>query len=86
MWLLTLLHKLGFPLKVSPSLVCDNLGATHLNFNLVHHSRIKHIQIDLYFVRDQVQKGNLKVSHIHTQDQLADLLTKPLSQERIESL
>jgi EAL domain-containing protein (putative c-di-GMP-specific phosphodiesterase class I) len=86
MWLLTLLHKLGFPLKVSPSLVCDNLGATHLNFNLVHHSRIKHIQIDLRFVRDQVQKGTLKVSHIHTQDQLADLLTKPLSQERIESL
>jgi hypothetical protein len=51
---LALLHELGFPLKVPPSLLCDNLGATHLSFNLVHHSRMKHIQIDLHFVRDQV--------------------------------
>jgi hypothetical protein len=41
--LLALLHELGFPLKVPPSLLCDNLGATHLSFNLVHHSRMKHI-------------------------------------------
>ncbi|RVW26825.1 Retrovirus-related Pol polyprotein from transposon RE1 [Vitis vinifera] len=81
MWLLALLQELGFSLKLPPSLLCDNLGATHLSFNPVQHSRMKHIQIDLHFVRDQVQKGALKVSYVHTQDQLADLLTKPLSQE-----
>ncbi|KAL6322763.1 hypothetical protein AAG906_018644 [Vitis piasezkii] len=69
-----------------PSLLCDNLGATHLSFNPVQHSRMKHIQIDLHFVRDQVQKGALKVSYVHTQDQLVDLLTKPLSRERTECL
>lgn len=47
---------------------------------------MKHIQIDLHFVRDQIQKGTLKVSHVHTQDQLGALLTKPLSRERTESL
>ncbi|KAL6328440.1 hypothetical protein AAG906_038315 [Vitis piasezkii] len=70
MWLLALLQEL----------------ATHLSFNPVQHSRMKHIQIDLHFVRDQVQKGALKVSYVHTQDQLADLLTKPLSRERTECL
>ena len=54
MWLLALLQELGFSLKLPPSLLCDNLGATHLSFNLVQHSRMKHIQIDLHFVRDQV--------------------------------
>jgi hypothetical protein len=82
MWLLSLLSELGFPLKAPPSLLYDNLNATHLSFNPVHHSRMKHIQIDLHFVRDLVQKGSLHVKHVHTQDQLADLLTKPLSRQR----
>jgi len=47
---------------------------------------MKHIQIDLHFACDQVQKGTLKASHVHTQDQLGALLTKPLSLERTESL
>ncbi|KAA8524267.1 hypothetical protein F0562_010690 [Nyssa sinensis] len=78
-WLLGLFHELGFPLKATPLLLCDNLGATHLSFNPVQHSRMKHIQIDLHFVRDLVQRGTLQVRHVHTQDQLVDLLTKPLS-------
>jgi len=47
---------------------------------------MKHIQIDLHFVRDLVQKGSLQVHHVHTQDQLADLLTKPLSRQHTELL
>ncbi len=47
---------------------------------------MKHIQIDLHFVRDIVQKGTLHVHHVNTQDQLADLLTKPLSRQRTELL
>jgi hypothetical protein len=44
---------------------------------------MKHIQIDLHFVRDLVQQGSLQVRHVYTQDQLADLLTKPLSKKRM---
>ncbi|RVX10738.1 Retrovirus-related Pol polyprotein from transposon RE2 [Vitis vinifera] len=85
-WLNSLLHELRFPLKVPPLLLCDNLGATHLSFNPVNHSRMKHIQIDLHFVRELVQNGTLHVRHVHTQDQLADLLTKPLSWQQTELL
>ena len=81
MWLLGLLHKLVFPLKATPLLLFDNLGAMHLSFNPVQHSRMKHIQIDLHFVRDLVQCGSLQVRLVHTQDQLANLLTKPLSRQ-----
>lgn len=81
MWLSTLFKELTFPIQESPLLLCDNFGATHLSFNLVNHSYIKHIQIDLHFVRDLVQQGSLQVLHVHTQDQLADLLTKLLSKK-----
>ena len=66
MWLSTLLKELAFPVTESPQLLCDNLGATHLSFNPVNHSRMKHFQIDLLFVRDLVHKGSLQVKHVHT--------------------
>ncbi|RVW75058.1 Retrovirus-related Pol polyprotein from transposon RE2 [Vitis vinifera] len=69
-WLNSLLHELGFPLKVPPLLLCDNLGATHLSFNPVNHSRMKHIQIDLHFVRELVQNGTLHVIHAQLVSQL----------------
>jgi hypothetical protein len=85
-WLFTLFKELQFPIKESPQLLCDNLGVMHLSFNPVSHWRMKHVQIDLHFVRDLVQKGSLQVRHVHTQDQLVDLLTKPLSRQRTELL
>jgi hypothetical protein len=83
-WIHSLLHELGFKINTTPSLLCDNLGATHLSHNPVHHSRMKHIQIDLHFVRDLVHRGAIHVQHVHTQNQLANLLTKPLSKQRTE--
>ena len=75
-----------FTLSQQSLLLCDNLGATHLSFNPVQHSRMKHIQIDIHFVRDLVEKKILTVRHVHTTDQLVDLLTKPLSRQRINYL
>ena len=40
---------------------------------------MKHVAIDYHFIRDQVQSGLLRVAHVSSADQLADLLTKPLS-------
>jgi hypothetical protein len=86
MWLSTIFKELGFSDTKCSELLCDNLNATYLSFNPVNHSCMKHIQIDLHFVRDLVQKGSLQVWHVHTQDQLADLLTKPLSKQRTKIL
>ncbi|KAF2313642.1 hypothetical protein GH714_012551 [Hevea brasiliensis] len=50
--------------------------------NFVLHSKMKHLEIDVHFVRDLVQREDLRVSHISSKDQLADLLTKPLSKQQ----
>lgn len=68
MWLPSLLHKMKFPLIHSPTLLDDNLSATQLSFNPLQHSRMKHIQIDLHFMRDLVEKKFLHVQHVHTND------------------
>ena len=47
---------------------------------------MKHIHIDLHFVRDMVQYGIINVHHVNTHDQLVDLLAKALSRQRTKIL
>ncbi|GLT82336.1 hypothetical protein SLE2022_007230 [Rubroshorea leprosula] len=85
-WVRNLLQELGVSGLGSLTLFCDNVGATYLSLNPVLHSRMKHIAIDLHFVRDLVDQKLLHVSHISSHDQLADGLTKSLSTARFSSL
>ncbi|KAK3020284.1 hypothetical protein RJ639_045833 [Escallonia herrerae] len=76
-WLTNLLRELRFPLKAIPRILCDNVGTTYICENPVFHSKMKHIAIDFHFVRDQVQRKEVEVKHLHSADQVADVLTKP---------
>lgn len=77
-WICSLLSELGVHVPSATTVFCDNVGATFLCANPVFHSRMKHIALDYHYVRGQVKKGSLRVSHVNTRDQLADALTKPL--------
>ncbi|KAL4565106.1 hypothetical protein LXL04_029190 [Taraxacum kok-saghyz] len=78
MWVQNLLQELGIANSHSPTLYCDNTGATYLCANPVYHSRMKHVALDYHFVHEKVADGSLRVLHISSIDQLADALTKPL--------
>ncbi|XP_025648306.1 uncharacterized mitochondrial protein AtMg00810-like [Arachis hypogaea] len=63
-----------------PTIYCDNQSAYLLAANPILHSRCKHLELDLHFLRDLVNQKSLFVAHIPSPDQVADCLTKPLSQ------
>jgi hypothetical protein len=44
--------------------------------NPVHHRRTKHIELDVHFVREKVALGELRVLHVPSSRQLADIFTK----------
>ena len=62
---------------------CDNTSAINLSKNLIQHSRTKHIDIRHHFLSDYVQNGDISLEFIDTNNQLADIFTKPLNEERL---
>lgn len=70
-WIQLFFGDIGFPLRPQPRILCDNTGAIHLSLHPVQHTRMKHISVDLHFVRDLVGKGFLAASYVNTLDQIS---------------
>ena len=79
------LRDYGINLEQIP-IMCDNISAINLSKNLIKHSRTKHIEIRLHFLRDHVQKGDITLEFISTEKQLADIFTKPLCKEQFSKI
>ena len=64
----------------------DNTSVKNLTKNPIQHSRTKHIEIRHHFIRDHMQKGNIEICFVNSDQQLADIFTKLLQEERFCSL
>ncbi|GKD86191.1 ribonuclease H-like domain-containing protein, partial [Tanacetum coccineum] len=77
-WLRNLLRELHTPLTSATLVFCDNVSAVYLSCNPIQHQRTKHIDIDIHFVRDLVAVGQVRVLHVPSCYQFADIFTKGL--------
>ncbi|GJZ62164.1 hypothetical protein Tco_0618301 [Tanacetum coccineum] len=62
-------------------IMCNNKGAIDLSKNHVQNSRTKHIKTRHHFHRVIVQKGNISIEKVPSEDNIADILTKLLKCE-----
>lgn len=60
----------------------DNMGALHFAANHVNSSRAKHVDVRFHFLREQVMRGEIILEYIHTDEQIADVLTKALTSDK----
>jgi hypothetical protein len=63
---------------------CDNQSCIRLSENPVFHDKSKHIEIKYHYIQDMVQKGAVKLQYVATDEQVAYVLTKPLSKVKFE--
>jgi hypothetical protein len=62
----------------------DNQGAINLARNPVHHQRSKHIDIKYHFIRSVIQAGIVSLKYVPTEENIADIFTKPTSKGKLE--
>nr|GEZ85294.1 NBS-containing resistance-like protein [Tanacetum cinerariifolium] len=78
-WIRNWLRELHNPLFTSTLVYCDNVSAVYMSTNPFQHQRTKHIEIDIHFVCDMVARGQVRVLHVPSRYQYADIFTKGLS-------
>ena len=77
-WLRKLFSKLFEHVLDTTVIFCDNQSGICLSENPVFHNRSKHIDIKYHFIHNMVQRGAIRFHHIGTDEQVTDILTKPL--------
>ena len=85
-WIQTLLGELNIKLAVAPIIWCDNQGAIALAYNPVYHAKTKHVELDIHFIREKVAAKKIVVQFFPSEDQTADILTKPLTFDQFHFL
>lgn len=74
-----LLQNFVVNVQLPITLQCDSQAAISIAKNQVLHEQMKHVELDLHFVRDPVAEGFITIPYVHTSLQVADLFTKPKS-------
>jgi hypothetical protein len=81
-------HKLlivMFNLEMEATMIlCDKQSCMNMVENLVFHDKSKHIEIRYHYICDMVQRGVIKLQYVGTDEQVVDVLTKPLSHVKFE--
>lgn len=85
-WLRRLLEELHLPQDEATEIFVDNKSAQALAKNPVYHDRSKHIDTRYHFIRECIAEKKVKLNLVKTQDQIADIFTKPLKFEDFRRL
>ena len=85
-WLRRLLKELHLPQVEATEICVDNKSAQALAKNTVFHDRSKHIDTSYHFIRECISRKEVELKYVKTQDQVADIFTKPLKFEDFQRL
>lgn len=67
-------------------LYCDNKSSILMSKSNENSKRAKHIDIKIHFLRDLISKELIKIDYVSTDQNLADMLTKPLCKNMFVNL
>eukprot|EP00253_Pinus_taeda_P017415 PITA_17415 len=86
LWLRQILSEFGFQQQHPTTLWCDKQSAIQLCNDPIQHQRSKHIEILMHFIRKLIHDHVLEVQYCSTDDQVADIFTKALTEVKFTKL
>ena len=85
-WIKSLMFTIDFEHSGAMDLYCDSQSVLHIAANLVFHKRMKYVELDCHFIRDDIQAGIVRTKYASTTVQLADIFTKTLGGHPFQAL
>jgi len=85
-WLKNVLSEIGLDQEEGITVFCDNSSAIKLSRNPVLHGKSKHISVRYHFLRELVSEGVINLDYCSTQEQISDIMTKPVKLDVFEKL
>ncbi|KAM2377501.1 hypothetical protein ACFX1X_044093 [Malus domestica] len=85
-WLRFVLEDFGEEQVEGTPIMCDNTSAIAMAKNPVLHQRTRHISRKFHFIREAIQAKEIELVYCKTEDQIASILTKALSNDRFACL
>ena len=67
-------------------ILCDNKSAIALTKNPMFHGKSKHISIKVHYIRKLVKNQEIELKFYKSENQVADIFTKPLKMDVFEKL
>jgi len=83
-WMRKILDELLHEQKEETQIYCDNMSAIALSKNHVFHKQSKHIDTRYHYIRELVNEEVILVQFSKSEEQFADILTKPLGNELLK--
>ncbi|KMQ82579.1 retrovirus-related pol polyprotein from transposon tnt 1-94 [Lasius niger] len=83
-WLRGLAKEIGLNTNKPTTIYCDNRSAIDLSQNANYSARTKHIDTKHHFIKDKIKEGQIKLIHIPTAEMPADMLTKALTNVKLQ--
>ena len=83
LWMKRFLLELGLS-QLTYVVFCDSQSAMDLSKNSMYHSRTKHIDVRYHWLRLAIEEQMLQLDKVHTDDNVADMLTKVVPREKLE--
>ena len=85
-WMKRVLKELRHSDKGCTTIICDNSSTIKLSKNPIMHGRNKHIDVRFHFLRNLTKNGTIELVHYGNQDQITDIITKPLKLKVFQKL
>lgn len=85
-WMKRALKELRHGDEVYTHIKCDNSSTIKLSKNPMMHGHIKHIDVRYHFLRNLTKEGSIALVHCGSDDQVADVMTKPLKVDAFQKL
>ena len=64
LWIQGILQELRISYEELIWVLCDNRSAIHIAHDLVYHNRIKHININRFYIKEKLNEKVLETSHV----------------------